>query len=71
MAGLSKRTRDAFADNENVEEAGLRRKIMSEILSGTVTYLEGIFGSDTPSKEEGLEEGHIKLYIIMFRAKAH
>ena len=54
MAGLSKRTRDAFADNEDVEEAGLRRKVMSEILGGTVTYLEGIFGSDTPSKEYGL-----------------
>ena len=52
MAGLSKRTRDAFADNKDVEEAGLRRKVMSEILGGT--YLEGIFGSDTPSKEYGL-----------------
>ena len=26
---------------------------MSEILGGAVTYLEGIFGSDTPSKQYG------------------
>ena len=50
VGGLTKRTRDAIDANEDVKEAGVRRKIQLEILGGTVAYLQLVFGDDTPSK---------------------
>ena len=50
VGGLSKRTRDAIDTNEDVKEAGVRRKIQQEILGGSVAYLQLVFGDDTPSK---------------------
>ena len=49
MAGCTKRTREAIANNEDIKDVGTRRNVMSEILNATVTYLEGVFGTDTPS----------------------
>ena len=50
MKGCTKRTREAFENNEDIKDASERRIVMSEILSATVTNLEGFFGADTPSK---------------------
>ena len=46
-----KRTRDAIAENEDIENVADRSKVMSEVLNAVVTYLEGIFGSDNPSNK--------------------
>ena len=50
MAGCTKRTREAIANNEDIKDVGTRRSVMSELLNATVAYLEGVFGTDTPSK---------------------
>ena len=49
VATCTKRTRDAIAANEDIEDVAERRAVQMEILNATVTYLEGVFGTDTPS----------------------
>ena len=49
VATLTKRTKDAIDDNDDIKDLAVRRKVQLEILGGVVTYLQGIFGSDTPS----------------------
>ena len=49
VAACTKRTRDAIAANEDIEDVAERRVVQMEILNATVTYLEGVFGTDTPS----------------------
>ena len=51
MGVCCKRTRDAIAENEDIENVADRSKVMSEVLNAVVTYLEGIFGSDNPSNK--------------------
>ena len=50
MRSCTKRTREAFENNEDIKDASERRIVMSEILNATVTNLEEFFGADTPSK---------------------
>ena len=45
----SKRTKDAVAGNEDIENPVDRRKVMNEIINQTVDYMAPIFGSDAPS----------------------
>ena len=49
VAACTKRTRDAVTANEDIKDVAERRAVQMEILNATVTYLEGVFGTDTPS----------------------
>ena len=45
----TKRTRDAVEANIDIKDIADRRVVMNELINQTVTYLEGVFGSETPS----------------------
>ena len=45
----TKRTKDAVAKNEDIENLADRRKVMNEIINQTTDYMAPIFGSDGPS----------------------
>ena len=49
LSRCSRRTRDAIEQNEDIKDAAERRRVVKEILDETITYLEGIFGNETPS----------------------
>ena len=63
VSRCSTRTRDAIEQNEDIKEAAERRRVMKEILDETINYLEGIFGTETPSMIQLLL---IQLCIICF-----
>lgn len=48
-----KETREAVADNVDIKDLGLRKKVMLDVLNETVTHLETVFGTDTPSITPG------------------
>ena len=48
MERCAKRTRDAVAHDEDIENLVERRKVMNEIINQTTDYLAPIFGSDAP-----------------------
>ena len=48
VARCTKRTRDAVDNNEDIKEIADRRLVMNELINQSVTYLEGVFGSETP-----------------------
>ena len=49
VAGCTRRVKDAIAANEDIIDVADRRSVQMEILNATVTYLEGVFGTSTPS----------------------
>ena len=53
VGGLSRRAIQAIENNEDIQDVGIRRKIQLEILGGTVSYLQLVFGEDTPSEVNG------------------
>ena len=44
----TKRTKDAVAQDEDIQNLVERRKVMNEILNQTTDYMAPIFGSDAP-----------------------
>jgi len=51
VGGLSRRAIQAIENNEDIQDVGIRRKIQLEILGGTVSYLQLVFGEDTPKQK--------------------
>ena len=51
VSKLSEQSREAIAENKDIQNKAQKKKVMLEILSATISYLEGVFGPDTPRQK--------------------